>query len=291
MKGSILLHFALLSLPLPLLHAGTAAQESVVPLPSPDKSQYNLFHPTPRDLMRELAPDRPDTTESPVTVDAGHFQIETSFFDYSRDKSDGIRTEVFTYSSLNLKVGLTNRMDAQLLFDSYTVEKSKDLDADETEKTGSFSDVIVRLKVNLWGNDGGKTAFAIFPFVKIPTGTKLSNDRVEGGLILPFSLGINDWLDLGMMIETDVLYDSDTDGYELAVVHTAVLGVSIADPVGFFLEYAGAAGTGGQDYQAAFNGGLTFPVTPDLQWDAGVRVGLNDAAEDFGCFAGMTVRF
>jgi hypothetical protein len=44
-----------------------------------DKSRYNLFHPTPDNLLRELATDRPDKTESPTTVDAGHFQFEMDF--------------------------------------------------------------------------------------------------------------------------------------------------------------------------------------------------------------------
>ncbi len=42
---------------------------------APDKSGYDLFHPTPRDLMREMSTDRPDQTESPYTVYAGHFQV------------------------------------------------------------------------------------------------------------------------------------------------------------------------------------------------------------------------
>ena len=54
-----------------------------------DKSQYHLFNPTPLNLMREMSTDRPDTTESAYTVDAGHYQIEMSFFDYGRDRSDG----------------------------------------------------------------------------------------------------------------------------------------------------------------------------------------------------------
>lgn len=40
-----------------------------------DKSMYTLFRQTPRSQMRELTTDRPDKTESPITVDAGHFQI------------------------------------------------------------------------------------------------------------------------------------------------------------------------------------------------------------------------
>lgn len=42
----------------------------------PDKSGYSLFKPTPRQFMRELTTDRPDQTESPYTVDAGHFQVK-----------------------------------------------------------------------------------------------------------------------------------------------------------------------------------------------------------------------
>ena len=34
-----------------------------------DKSQFNLFNPTPAALMRAMSTDRPDTTESAYTVD------------------------------------------------------------------------------------------------------------------------------------------------------------------------------------------------------------------------------
>src|SRR4051794_35141958 len=40
-----------------------------------NKCRYTLFNPTPRKQMREMATDRPDKTESPYTVDAGHVQI------------------------------------------------------------------------------------------------------------------------------------------------------------------------------------------------------------------------
>jgi hypothetical protein len=33
----------------------------------PDKSRYNLFRPVPASLMREMATDRPDKTESGFT--------------------------------------------------------------------------------------------------------------------------------------------------------------------------------------------------------------------------------
>ena len=42
--------------------------------PPPDKSVYHLFNPVPREYLRGMNTDRPDQTESPYTVDAGHFR-------------------------------------------------------------------------------------------------------------------------------------------------------------------------------------------------------------------------
>src|SRR5438093_6841318 len=61
-------------------------EEREVDLRQSDKRQYHLFNPTPRAFLRELSTDRPDKTESPYTVDAGHFQIEMDLVSYSRDR-------------------------------------------------------------------------------------------------------------------------------------------------------------------------------------------------------------
>ena len=52
-----------------------AGEETPAATPPPDKSQYNLFNPTPVDLRRAYNTDRPSKTDSPFTVDAGVFQI------------------------------------------------------------------------------------------------------------------------------------------------------------------------------------------------------------------------
>src|SRR5947207_2540338 len=69
--------------------------------PAPDKSGYNLFHPTPRDMMRELSADRPDKTDCPFTVDAGHFQVEMDFANstYGRANSGRGNTRSAAYEA------------------------------------------------------------------------------------------------------------------------------------------------------------------------------------------------
>ncbi|MES2995926.1 MAG: transporter [Verrucomicrobiota bacterium] len=237
---------------------------------------YDLFHPVPTAAMRDLSADRPDTTESPVTVDAGHIQIEASLYDFSRERSD----DVHTFGATNVKFGLTDCTDLQFVFDSYIWDEGADAEG--------FGDITMRYKWNLWGNDGGRTAFAVFPFVKIPTGTAISNDEWEGGLILPFSIDLAEGWSLGLMAEADVVAD-DAGSHDFEFIHTAVLGHDITERLGGYLEYVGAAAEDG--YRALGSAGLTYMLNPNLMIDGGCRIGLNDAAEDFGMFTGITVRF
>ena len=57
--------------------------------------------------LRELTTDRPDQTESPITVDRGRFQIEVDAISFTRDrdKSGGgnVRTDSTGVAPINLK--------------------------------------------------------------------------------------------------------------------------------------------------------------------------------------------
>lgn len=246
----------------------------------PDKSHYTLFNPTPRELWRELSPDRPDATESPITLDAGALALETSLFDYRYHQGD----ETYTVMANNLKIGLNNNMDLQMVFDTYTLE-----DPEAGDSTEGFSDIQIRLKYNLWGNDGGKSAFALFPYVKIPTGTDLSNDEFEGGLILPFGLDLMDGVGLGLMPEIDVVYDDSENDHRVQFLHSAVVGFDLTDRLGMFNEYVGVVSE--EPYEAYYAGGFTFSVHDDFILDCGAQIGLNENSDDFGVFLGFTKRF
>src|SRR5687768_34174 len=183
-------------------HTSTLALFGIVyglALQAADKSPYHLFNPTPRDLMREMSTDRPDKTESPHTVDAGRFQIEMDVFNYGIDRYNGIpgdhRSEALAIAPVNFKAGLLNNVDLQLVMQPYVSLREKNVAAGEVHENRGFGDVIPRLKVNLWGNDGGTTALAVMPYVKLPTSTDhVGNNSVEGGLIVPFGVSLpDDW--------------------------------------------------------------------------------------------------
>ena len=238
----------------------------------------------------DLATDRPDTTEAAFTVPKGMFQVEATVFGYSRDRADGVLTETFTWGGLNLKYGLTDRTDFQVVFDTHTVEYTNEHGVRNT--TAGFSDITLRLKQNLRGNREDGLAVALMPFVKIPTDTVFSNREWEGGLIIPFGIEVNDLLTVNWMVEGDIVYNSDKDRHEGVLVHTVSLAWNLerAIPkVGLFTEFAGEVGGG--PYRGSVNAGFTYGFTENVQFDAAVNFGVTDPAVDFACFTGISFRF
>lgn len=234
---------------------------------------------------RGLNTDRPDTTESPFTVPKGWVQVELSLAEYARSR-DGSRT--LDVLPVNLKVGLTDSVDIQFLATPYTRV------TDRGASVGGFGDdTQVRLKVNLWGDDGGRTAFAVMPFVKLPTAKRaIGNGRVEGGLILPLGIDLGGDVSLTTMAEFDLTWDEGRQDYGIDVVHTASLGVPIRGTLAGYIEYVGIAPRpGGGKYQAIASSGFTYKLADDWQLDAGGTAGMSGDSDRWRMFAGVSTRF
>ena len=277
-----------------LLAVSGPARGQTDPAPAaPDKSAFTLLNPTPRDLWRPMSADRPDVTESPKTVDAGAVQLEMSFFEYLRDSdnTDAEKTNTLLLAFSNVKLGLLNNVDLQLVFALYERQETRP-DAGTATVNEGFSDVIVRVKINFWGNDQGDTALGILPFIKIPTGTSVSNGHVGAGIALPFSWDITDKVGLGVMPELDLVYNETTGTHDIGLLFSTVLGFEVYGPVAGYVEYVGIAlFNGADDYESLLSFGGTYEITPNAVLDAGARIGLNRRANDLAVFTGITLRF
>ena len=254
------------------------------------QNEYHLFNPKPADELRPLAADRPDATESPITVDPGHVQIEFSFVDYSTDNDLGSDDTAWSIFDTNLKLGLTENVDLQFIFAAYTEQRSNPTGGPSSTVNG-FGDVTLRTKINLWGNAGGETAFGIMPFIKITVETELSNGKVEGGFIAMMGWDVGETWGLGFQGEIDLVYDDGDSEYDAEFLHTVVLGVDLIDPLGGYVEYVGILSTDADvRYQALASFGLTYEVNANLVFDIGAQVGPNEDANDLNLFTGMTIR-
>jgi hypothetical protein len=256
------------------------------------RCEYHLFNPTPNDQLRELSTDRPDKTESPYTVDPGHVQIEMDLVTYGYDKDGGTRSESWGFAIPNMKLGLLPQVDLQVIPEPYLVQRTKTA-SERTDERSGFGDITTRLKINMWGNDGGTTALAFMPYVKFPTNRDdLGNNAVEGGLIFPFAINTGaDW-GIGLMSQIDFLEKDKAEGYYAAFVQTATIGWDVTERWGAYAEiYAEETNRSQDEFVAMFDVGVTFALSDDSQLDAGMNVGLTDAAEDLNPFLGYTVRW
>ena len=261
-----------------------------------DKSRYHFFNPTPSEITRDISTDRPDKTESPYTIDAGHYQLEASFLDYSTDRHNPegsqIETKIFNIMPANLKIGLLNDLDLQLTISPYIKEKTQEEVSAADIKTG-FGDIQTRLKFNLWGNDEGKTALAVMPFIKFPTnGANLGNDNVEGGLIVPLSVELSKGWSLGLMMEFDARQNSADENYHTEFINSVTFGHQMIGRLKGYAEFfSNISDENNADWIATVDAGLTYTMMQDIQIDGGVNIGVTKAADDLNPFCGLSVRY
>lgn len=261
-----------------------------------DKSGYTFFNPTPAGELRELSTDRPDQTESAYTVDAGHWQVESDLLNHTRDhdRTGGgeVRTTDLSLAAFNLKVGLTNRVDLQLMIDPYVSSRVEDRIAGTTAKASGFGDITTRLKINLWGNDGGPTAFAVMPYVKWPSSASgVRNDQTEGGVILMLAYELPDGWSSTIMTGLDFVSDG-AGGRDTEWINCITFAHALTDKLGGYIELFTVMGDApGFKSQCQFDVGLTYTVSADIQLDLGCNFGVTKSAPDYQPFVGFSRRF
>jgi len=271
--------------------------------PEVDKSVFNLFNPTPTKHLRGLDTDGPGSTESLYTVDAGHFQVEMTLVGYTSDRQSfaGVtqRFEAWAIAPMNLKIGLLNRLDAQLLLEPYNLLYER-LNRSGGPRAGSrtttlrgFGDTSLRLKYNFWGNDGGRTAFAATPYVKFPTSQDdIGNRAFEGGLILPLAVELPRAFYLGVTTRFDAVQDEDESGYHAEFVNSIAFGHGLFGKLFGYVEFFSAVSAERDaDWVGTFDTGLIYELTENVQLNAGVNIGVTRSADDWNAFVGMAWRF
>jgi hypothetical protein len=265
-----------------------------------DKSQYSLWNPTPDRQLRDLTTDRPDTTESPFTVDAGRVQIETNVFGYTRSRpdEDGAVTDTYELAVTNVRIGLTSRAELSLVWQPYGIVRTREVDPVNVIHQSGIGGFDIRAKVNLWGNDAfekpGATALALLPFVILPTDRHngISPEYVEGGLIVPFAVKLSKKIGLGVNAGVAYLREDAATPYHVEYLSSASLSYEWSDKLGTYYEVAARFHTEDPRGDVVVLGtGLTYKLDKNVQLDAGVNVGVTPAADRINPFVGLSTRF
>lgn len=239
-------------------------------------------------LPGSLVTDRPDFTESTSTVPPGHFQVEGGFTS-SRVEDE----EAQSLGELLIRIGMGERVEARIGAGSYD---RIDTGVPGEDRITGFEDPFLGLKVRLTPGDPnllppGRPLVALLLSTSVPAGDEeLTSDDWIPEAKLALSWDLTPAVSLGSNLNYAYAADGDERFHQLSGSLTS--GISLTGRLGAFVEYFGfSEETDGGPGTHYLDGGLTFGISNDLQLDARVGLGLNEASPDWFAGVGAAIRF
>lgn len=231
-----------------------------------------------------LVTDRPDFTESTSTVPRGHFQIEGGTTLTRVEDVDAT-----TFGELLVRIGTGERWETRLGLGSYArVETPLD-------EFSGIEDPSIGIKVRFTDEPGdlgpGQPAAALIVATSIPAGDEdLTDDEWVPEAKLALAWELTPRFSLSSNLNYAYLVDGDDRLHQLGATLSG--GMSITDRLGAYLEWFGFSEETEDGPSTHYvNGGITYQINNDLQVDARVGTGLNDADPDWFVGVGGAVRF
>lgn len=209
-----------------------------------------------------IVTDRPDQTESSVTVGKNDFQIESGVLYQKSDNSNS-----FLGPSTLSRYGFTNGVELRFVSQYESTETG--LEGGNISYSG-FNDLEFGAKIQLLKKETINTEIAFLSHVIIPTAKEnLTSDQVGVVNKLSISHSISDKIGLGYNIGYDYA------GKQSSLTYSAALGFQLSNSVGFYIEPYGEWGES-NNFESNFDVGFTYLVNDNFQLDASYGVGLNN---------------
>jgi len=214
----------------------------------------------------ELVGDRPDFTESALTVAPGRVQIEAGL---TRTDGDGVK--VLEAGEILARIGLDENTELRVGLGSWVrVENG----ADEVD---GLDDLEMGFKRHLVAGEGSAPELAMIVAATLPTG----GEDVGAEQWQPLALLAAEWsLSERVGLGTNLGWTSAHDGERFSSLWlSAALGIALNERAGLFLEgYAFDKETTGGDDATYGDAGLTYLVDDNLQLDLRVGTGFDEGA-------------
>lgn len=285
-----------------------------------DTNSYSLFHATPSDKLRPLSSETYDATVDARTVDAGHVQVESALIDYSYFTSEGTvpqnpnfethywaRQDSYQWAP-KITVGLLDNLDF-FVRPTYQVTRLRESVTRSfplfplppfyvDQRSSDFGPIDAGVKVNLWGNDGGRTALAVQPFVAIPRdgGDWMGGMDLAGLVRAPYGFWVK--IDSGVYTLENQVYTFAN--FQIVPQRDLFVGfdnsISINKQLCSWAEmYWYFNSTVTTEYTAPWHAMTGFGWQLDLPWHlqffAGMGFGLRDVDNAYNPRAGFVWRF
>lgn len=238
-------------------------------------------------LEKEMETDRPDFAEATSTVEAGHVQIEMGY-SFSTNRENDSREHGGPETLL--RFGLPGETELRFEWGGYRNIQYDGNTIEEKDIAGG-SDLAVGMKHEMYQQSANFPALSFILDMSLPIGAKeLTADEVEPAFKFLLAYDLTDRLSLASNLNFTAPYDEDR--YFKPEVSLA-LATSISEEVGAYLEFIGGYpgnGASSTKPENQIDGGFTWSLNPNLQFDTFAGFALSENAEDFFCGVGVSTR-
>ena len=225
--------------------------------------------------VQPIVTDRPDQTESPVTVPNKSFQIESGFT-FGWDKQDGVETRDLGLNNSLFRYGVLTRFEVRLGLAFSGYKTTDEATGVETSLNGMIP-LMVGFKWNILYGDGPIPDIAFMSMVNIPP--LASKDYSDGNVIQSFRLAGGWKLSNTFNFAFNIGSRVDWKQSNWTPIYSGALGINIIKWLGAFVEFY-SIHPDGEYSDHRFDMGFTFPVRHNLQFDISGGVGLSKNSPD-----------
>jgi hypothetical protein len=225
-------------------------------------------------------------------VDVGHADVEVGLAEWTLERTAGERTETLALGETLVRVGLTDRLEAQLGWTAFGQVRERG-PAGRSSDSG-VGDATLALRRNLASPDGSGFSAALMPFATLPTGNAvLGAGDWSAGLLLPLSYELPHGLQIGFTGQVSAAADEDRHGRHLAYGGVAGVSAQLGRSLSATAELSAKRDEDPSGHATEWLAGLSagWMANDDLQLDLGANFGLNEAAPDLQLYAGVSKRF
>ncbi len=243
--------------------------------------------------LREPCFDSPGLGIPACTLDPGRIAIEIEGVDWTRESEGGTRTDTLLAGATLVRIGLDDRTEAQIGYSPFGYVSEKNVLDGHYERSTGTGDVTLAMRRNLRNPDGSGFAIALMPFATLPTGGQAIGAGDWGaGLIVPVTYDLGG-VTLELTPEIDAAVDEDGHGRHLGFGSVAGLALDVSDTVSVNTELSVYRDRDPAGATTKTITGLSALWQPDndLQFDAGVNIGLDHASPDCQLYVGIARRF
>jgi len=227
--------------------------------------------------MDPIDTDRPDQTESPVTINKNWLQIEHGF-DAETDNENSILG-----SSTLFRYGLLERVELRLEADFIYTPSSTFSPA-----TTELQPIVIGAKISLWQEKKWipKTSLLIDAGMPFLAARSFKNFNAQPGLRLNFQNTLSQTISWGYNAGVEWDGENSSPYY----IYTFSNGINLSKKLYGFLELFGSINK--NDFpQHNFDAGLSFLLNNNCKLDVSSGAGLTRAAPDWSLAIGISVRF